>query len=63
MNVEDKSWEVNYVSNGNNRVLSRGLMTFVRENELKIGDICIFELVVEKEIKVQPCLPLNQKLS
>jgi hypothetical protein len=38
-NLEDKSWEVNYMSHGWNHVLSGGLKAFERENKLKIGDI------------------------
>ncbi|XP_062176287.1 B3 domain-containing protein Os01g0723500-like isoform X1 [Alnus glutinosa] len=51
-NSEDKSWEVNYVSNGWNHVLSGGFKAFVLENKLKIGDICIFELLGKQEIRV-----------
>ena len=51
-NSEGQSWGVNYVSNGQNKVLSKGLKEFVCGNKLKTGDICIFELVVKNKIRV-----------
>jgi hypothetical protein len=51
-NSEGKCWGVNYVNNGKSKVLSKGLKEFVRENKLKIDDICIFELVAKKKIRV-----------
>ena len=50
-NLEDKSWEVNHLRHGNRHFLS-GLTDFVRDNKLKIGDICVFELLAENEIRV-----------
>jgi hypothetical protein len=51
-NSEDQSWEVKYATHGNNHKLSQGWRVFVHDNNLKIGDICIFELLAKKEILV-----------
>ncbi|KAB1207192.1 hypothetical protein CJ030_MR7G011513 [Morella rubra] len=52
-NSEDKScWEVIYVSRGRNRWFYRGWRIFVRDNKLKVGDTCIFELLAKNEMRV-----------
>lgn len=51
-NSEDQSWEVKYVRKVKTHMLSLGWGAFVDDNKLKIGDICIFELLAEKEIRV-----------
>ncbi|XP_059431897.1 B3 domain-containing protein Os01g0723500-like isoform X1 [Corylus avellana] len=51
-NSEDRSWKVKYVSTEKSYALSQGWAVFVRDNKLKIGDICIFELLAKKEIRV-----------
>jgi hypothetical protein len=51
-NSEDKSWEVKYMSQGVNHVLSGGFRAFVLENKLKIGDTGVFELLGKHEIRV-----------
>lgn len=51
-NSEDKSWETNYINKEKNHKFSRGWKDFVRDNKLKVGDICIFELVAKNEMRV-----------
>lgn len=51
-NSEDQYWEVKYATHGNNHKLSQGWRVFVHDNKLKIGDICIFELLAKTEILV-----------
>ncbi|KAL3538918.1 hypothetical protein ACH5RR_002284 [Cinchona calisaya] len=52
-NSEGEAWEVNYTINTAGRfVFSGGWSSFVRDNKLKIGNVCIFELVAEKVLKV-----------
>lgn len=51
-NSEDKSWEMNYINNGRNHKFSGGWRDFARDNKLKVGDICIFELVAKNEMRV-----------
>ncbi|XP_059431923.1 B3 domain-containing protein Os01g0723500-like isoform X2 [Corylus avellana] len=51
-NSEGRSWKVKYVSTEKSYALSQGWAVFVRDNKLKIGDICIFELLAKKEIRV-----------
>ncbi|KAL4615571.1 hypothetical protein ACB092_07G136000 [Castanea dentata] len=51
-NSEDKSWEMNYINKEKNYKFSRGWKDFVRDNKLKVGDICIFELVAKNEMRV-----------
>ncbi|KAI3861328.1 hypothetical protein MKW92_022502, partial [Papaver armeniacum] len=44
--ADDKTWEVNYVSGTpSERRISLGWREFVADNDLKEGDVCIFELV------------------
>ncbi|XP_026416337.1 B3 domain-containing transcription factor VRN1-like [Papaver somniferum] len=44
--ADDKTWEVNYVSGTpTERRISLGWREFVADNDLKEGDVCIFELV------------------
>ncbi|XP_027112380.2 B3 domain-containing protein Os01g0723500-like [Coffea eugenioides] len=51
-NIEGKEWEVNYTINGGNFVFVGGWTRFVRDNKLKIGNVCIFELIGEKVLQV-----------
>lgn len=51
-NSEDTSWEMKYINNGRNHKFSGGWRDFARDNKLKVGDICIFELVAENEMRV-----------
>ena len=64
-NSKDQSWEVKYVSTEKSHALSVGWGVFVRDNKLKIGDICIFELLAKKEIRVhvfqRPRIELTRK--
>ncbi|KAL3515236.1 hypothetical protein ACH5RR_022138 [Cinchona calisaya] len=51
-NSEGKAWEVNCTVNSGSLVFVGGLSRFVRDNELKVGNVCIFELVAEKVLQV-----------
>ncbi|KAJ7946007.1 B3 domain-containing protein [Quillaja saponaria] len=51
LNSEGKHWEVTYVSD-KSHMLCKGWKAFVFDNELKIGDICIFELVAKRKMRV-----------
>lgn len=51
-NSEGKSWEVTYVNKEYNHMFCGRWRHFARDNKLKIGDNCKFELVTENEIRV-----------
>lgn len=54
-NLKGESWNVNAVPDSRGRMVHTfcgGWMAFVRGNDIKIGDICIFELVSEYEMCV-----------
>ena len=54
-NLKGESWTVNSVPTtrvNTSHTLCGGWMAFVRGNDIKIGDICIFELVLECELRV-----------
>lgn len=54
-NVKGETWTVNSVPSTRvhtSHTLCGGWMAFVRYNDIKIGDICIFELVAECEFHV-----------
>ncbi|KAF8024274.1 LOW QUALITY PROTEIN: hypothetical protein BT93_F1463 [Corymbia citriodora subsp. variegata] len=54
-NLEGESWTVNSVPDSKGRMLHTfcgGWLSFVRGNGIKIGDICIFELVGKLEMRV-----------
>lgn len=51
-NSEDKTWDVNYTVNNGRSVFVGGWRSFARDNNLKIGNVCIFELAAEKVLQV-----------
>lgn len=51
-NLRGASWNVTASRCGPQMKLCGGWMSFVRENELKIGDVCIFELVDDMVLQV-----------
>lgn len=51
-NTEGKEWEVNYTINNESFVFVGGWSRFVRDNKLKVGNVCIFELIDEKLLQV-----------
>ncbi|MBA0828100.1 hypothetical protein Goarm_012819 [Gossypium armourianum] len=54
-NLQGKCWTVNSLPDSKGRAVHTfcgGWMAFVRDNEIKIGDICIFELVNNYEMRV-----------
>ncbi|XVF36204.1 hypothetical protein REPUB_Repub19eG0038100 [Reevesia pubescens] len=54
-NVQGKCWTVNSVPDSKGRTVHTfcgGWMAFVRDNDIKMGDICIFELVNKCELRV-----------
>ncbi|KAJ8771571.1 hypothetical protein K2173_026748 [Erythroxylum novogranatense] len=55
LTVKGASWTVNSVPTTRvhtSHTLCGGWMTFVRNNDIKVGDICIFELVCKLEMRV-----------
>ncbi|KAK7291143.1 hypothetical protein RIF29_06056 [Crotalaria pallida] len=55
-NLKGEHWTVNSVPTtrvNTSHTLCGGWMAFVRGNNIKVGDICIFELVHECELRVQ----------
>lgn len=55
-NLEGECWTVNSVPTtrvNTSHTLCGGWLAFVRGNDIKIGDICIFELVHECELRVR----------
>ena len=54
-NLKGEPWTVNSVPTtrvNTSHTLCGGWMSFVRGNDIKVGDICIFELVRECELRV-----------
>lgn len=51
-NLQGETWEVNCIPTGGKHYLCGGWAAFVRGNNLKTGDICIFELVGQNELLV-----------
>ncbi|XVE69981.1 hypothetical protein DITRI_Ditri10aG0034900 [Diplodiscus trichospermus] len=54
-NLQGKCWTVNSVPDSKGRTVHTfcgGWMAFVRDNDIKMGDICIFELVNRCEMRV-----------
>ncbi|XVF67653.1 hypothetical protein PTKIN_Ptkin10aG0138700 [Pterospermum kingtungense] len=51
------SWKVSLICSETNRVFSKGWRKFAIDNELKMNDSCVFELVAPQEIRVHvfPC--------
>ena len=47
LKVEDQSWKVLFSIAGEKRPdsFSYGLFTFAKENDLQVGDVCVFELI------------------
>ncbi|KAK9756352.1 hypothetical protein RND81_01G091000 [Saponaria officinalis] len=52
-NMEGQSWRVVSACYGNQTKLCGGWMSFARKNGVKVGDVCIFELVDEKVLQVR----------
>uniref|UniRef100_A0A7N0TPN8 TF-B3 domain-containing protein n=1 Tax=Kalanchoe fedtschenkoi TaxID=63787 RepID=A0A7N0TPN8_KALFE len=48
----NSSWEVNIINNGGAISLCRGWAAFARDNNLRVGDVCKFELVDRLEMAV-----------
>ncbi|KAK1276530.1 putative B3 domain-containing protein [Acorus gramineus] len=44
-------WTVNYIRSNDN-ILSGGWTAFMRNNNLEVGDLCLFELIKPLELKV-----------
>lgn len=54
-NLQGKCWTVNSVPDSKGRTVHTfcgGWMAFVRDNDIKMGDICIFELINKYEMRV-----------
>lgn len=47
-----KTWDVICLYDKGHHYLSGGWRLFVRDNNLKLGDVCIFELISKDEMKV-----------
>ncbi|KAK1282532.1 hypothetical protein QJS10_CPB22g00765 [Acorus calamus] len=45
------SWTVNYILSKDDNLLSGGWMAFMQATNLKVGDLCLFELIKPLEIK------------
>ena len=60
LKVGDQSWEVwfSIPRTGQRGSFSNGWSTFANENNLKVGDVCIFELIKSDDVvlKVSICL-------
>ncbi|KAJ6715588.1 B3 DOMAIN-CONTAINING [Salix viminalis] len=54
LQVEDRSWSVKLIPRSSQRVavLSAGWARFARENSLKVGDVCAFEMIKNGVLKV-----------
>lgn len=54
-NLQGECWTVNSVPDSKGRAVHTfcgGWMAFVRDNDVKMGDICMFELVSKCEMRV-----------
>lgn len=51
-NKNGNSWEVNVIPYRHSAFFSAGWSYFLKDNALKQGDVCIFELVKETEMQV-----------
>lgn len=51
-NQKGESWAVTLIPNRGRHCLSGGWAHFMDDNKLELGDLCIFELVGRKEMKV-----------
>ncbi|GLT58114.1 hypothetical protein SLA2020_310360 [Shorea laevis] len=53
-NLQGECWTVNSVpeKGQTSHTFCGGWMTFVRDNDIKVGDVCIFELVSKNEMRV-----------
>ena len=60
LKVGDQSWEVwfSIPRIGRRGSFSKGWSTFANENNLKVGDVCVFELIKSDDVvlKVSICL-------
>ncbi|KAB5574513.1 hypothetical protein DKX38_001707 [Salix brachista] len=54
LQVEDRSWSVKLITRSSQRVavLSAGWARFARENSLKVGNVCAFEMINNGVLKV-----------
>lgn len=59
-NLKGERWTVNAVAvaigkgkRKTSHILSAGLMAFVHANGIKVGDVCIFELINECKLRVR----------
>lgn len=50
-NSVGKAWEVNCIPSPGRHTLCGGLPAFMHDNNLKPGDVCIFELVEKRELQ------------
>lgn len=50
-NSVGKVWEVNCIPSPGRHTLCGGLPVFMLDNNLKPGDVCIFELVEKRELQ------------
>ncbi|KAL2905740.1 hypothetical protein RDABS01_004450 [Bienertia sinuspersici] len=58
----DKTWEVNIVGEKTHVRAKNGWVAFASENRLKVGDICMFELISKQDIKVHKLRVANAQL-
>ncbi|KAJ6711208.1 TRANSCRIPTION FACTOR B3-DOMAIN FAMILY-RELATED [Salix purpurea] len=54
LQVADRSWSVKLITRSSQRVavLSAGWARFARDNSLKVGDVCVFEMIKNGVLKV-----------
>lgn len=57
---EGRSWKVRYLCYRYTKIFSAGLSSFIRNNDLKAGDVCVFELVGELKFEVHIFRPNKQ---
>ncbi|XP_047310080.1 B3 domain-containing protein At3g17010-like [Impatiens glandulifera] len=52
LNKEGRSWDVTYIPRKIRSTFSRGWVHFMNDNGLKEGDLCVFEILSQYEIRV-----------
>ena len=54
LNVGDRSWEVRFVISGKVQgSFSAGWTSFAKENNLQVGDTCVFELIKRDDVMLK----------
>ena len=59
LQLQGKKWEVQFRENSCGKRLGSGWKQVVKDNKLKTGDICLFELLSNQSTMVVYVIPAN----